>query len=41
MTGVVMGVLVFNEIMAPFAYLGVVFVLAACILIAVMDSKKK
>ena len=41
LTGVVMGVLVFNEIMAPFAYLGVVFVLAACILIAVMDSQKK
>ena len=41
LTGVIMGVLVFQETVTPFAALGVAMVLAACILIAVMDAKHK
>lgn len=41
LTGVIVGAIVFQERITPFTFVGVVLVLAACVLIAAADAKHK
>ncbi len=41
LTGVILGVVVFSEIITFFAAIGAVLVIAACIMIAIVDAKQK